>query len=62
VVLAFDVIVFRWAVQVSSKLDASRMLVTEKVSTVGQDSPQEFHGRRPGLVRGFHPAWGGGGR
>jgi small neutral amino acid transporter SnatA (MarC family) len=31
VVLAFDVIVFRWAVQVSSKLDASRMLVTEKV-------------------------------
>jgi small neutral amino acid transporter SnatA (MarC family) len=31
VVLALDVIVFRWAVQVSSKLDASRMLVTEKV-------------------------------
>jgi small neutral amino acid transporter SnatA (MarC family) len=31
VVLAFDVIVFRWAVQVSNKLDASRMLVTEKV-------------------------------
>jgi small neutral amino acid transporter SnatA (MarC family) len=31
VVLAFDVVVFRWAVQVSSKLDASRMLVTEKV-------------------------------
>ena len=30
-VLAFDVVVFRWAVQVSSKLDASRMLVTEKV-------------------------------
>jgi small neutral amino acid transporter SnatA (MarC family) len=30
-VLAVDVIVFRWAVQVSSKLDASRMLVTEKV-------------------------------
>jgi small neutral amino acid transporter SnatA (MarC family) len=30
-VLAFDVAVFRWAVQVSSKLDASRMLVTEKV-------------------------------
>jgi len=30
-VLVFDVIVFRWAVQVSSKLDASRMLVTEKV-------------------------------
>ena len=30
-VLAFDVLVFRWAVQVSSKLDASRMLVTEKV-------------------------------
>jgi small neutral amino acid transporter SnatA (MarC family) len=31
VVLAFDVAVFRWAVQVSSKLDESRMLVTEKV-------------------------------
>ena len=31
VVLGFDVVVFRWAVQVSSKLDASRMLVTEKV-------------------------------
>jgi small neutral amino acid transporter SnatA (MarC family) len=31
VVLALDVVVFRWAVQVSSKLDASRMLVTEKV-------------------------------
>jgi multiple antibiotic resistance protein len=31
VVLAFDVVVFRWAVQVSGKLDASRMLVTEKV-------------------------------
>jgi small neutral amino acid transporter SnatA (MarC family) len=31
VVLAFDAVVFRWAVQVSSKLDASRMLVTEKV-------------------------------
>ena len=31
VVLALDVAVFRWAVQVSSKLDASRMLVTEKV-------------------------------
>ena len=30
-VLAFDVVVFRGAVQVSSKLDASRMLVTEKV-------------------------------
>ncbi len=30
-VLAFDVVVFRWAVQVSSKLDPSRMLVTEKV-------------------------------
>jgi multiple antibiotic resistance protein len=30
-VLAFDVAVFRWAVQVSSKLDTSRMLVTEKV-------------------------------
>lgn len=30
-VLAFDVVVFRLAVQVSSKLDASRMLVTEKV-------------------------------
>jgi small neutral amino acid transporter SnatA (MarC family) len=31
VVLAFDVVVFRWAVQVASKLDSSRMLVTEKV-------------------------------
>ena len=31
VVLAIDVAVFRWAVQISSKLDASRMLVTEKV-------------------------------
>ena len=31
VVLAFDAVVFRWAVQVSSKLDPSRMLVTEKV-------------------------------
>ncbi len=30
-VLALDVITFRFAVQVSSKLDASRMLVTEKV-------------------------------
>ncbi len=30
-VLVLDVLVFRWAVQVSSKLDASRMLVTEKV-------------------------------
>jgi small neutral amino acid transporter SnatA (MarC family) len=30
-VLAFDVVVFRWAVQIGSKLDASRMLVTEKV-------------------------------
>ena len=31
VILALDVVVFRWAVQVSSDLDASRMLVTEKV-------------------------------
>ena len=31
VVLALDIVVFRWAVQVSSKLDAGRMLVTEKV-------------------------------
>ena len=31
VVLALDIAVFRWAVQVSSKLDESRMLVTEKV-------------------------------
>ena len=31
VVLAIDVVVFRFAVQVASKLDASRMLVTEKV-------------------------------
>ena len=31
VVLALDVAVFRWAVQISSKLDAGRMLVTEKV-------------------------------
>ncbi len=30
-VLALDAVIFRWAVQVSSKLDASRMLVTEKV-------------------------------
>jgi len=31
VVLVFDVVVFRFAAAVSSKLDASRMLVTEKV-------------------------------
>ena len=31
VVLVLDVVVFRWAVKVSSHLDASRMLVTEKV-------------------------------
>jgi small neutral amino acid transporter SnatA (MarC family) len=31
VVLVLDLVVFRWAVQVSSKLDAGRMLVTEKV-------------------------------
>jgi small neutral amino acid transporter SnatA (MarC family) len=31
VILALDVVVFRWAVRVSSHLDASRMLVTEKV-------------------------------
>ena len=31
VVLALDIVIFRWAVQVGSKLDASRMLVTEKV-------------------------------
>ena len=30
-VLALNVVVFRWAVQVSNHLDASRMLVTEKV-------------------------------
>ena len=30
-ILAIDVVVFRWAVQVSSHLDASRMLVTEKI-------------------------------
>ena len=30
-VLAFDVAVFRWAVHIGSKLDASRMLITEKV-------------------------------
>jgi small neutral amino acid transporter SnatA (MarC family) len=30
-VLVFDVVIFRWAVQVSSKLDMGRMLVTEKV-------------------------------
>jgi small neutral amino acid transporter SnatA (MarC family) len=29
--LALDVAVFRWVVQVSNHLDASRMLVTEKV-------------------------------
>jgi multiple antibiotic resistance protein len=31
VMLALDVVVFRWAVHVSSHLDESRMLVTEKV-------------------------------
>jgi multiple antibiotic resistance protein len=31
VVLALDVLVFRWAVQVSNHLDKSRMLITEKV-------------------------------
>jgi len=31
VILALDIVVFRWAVQVSSHLDANRMLVTEKV-------------------------------
>ncbi len=31
VILALDIVVFRWAVQVSDHLDASRMLVTEKV-------------------------------
>jgi len=31
VILALDVVVFRWAVQVSNHLDPSRMLVTEKV-------------------------------
>jgi small neutral amino acid transporter SnatA (MarC family) len=31
VILTLDIVVFRWAVQVSSHLDASRMLVTEKV-------------------------------
>jgi small neutral amino acid transporter SnatA (MarC family) len=31
VVLALDVVVFRWAVQISSKLDEGRMQVTEKV-------------------------------
>jgi small neutral amino acid transporter SnatA (MarC family) len=31
VVLVLDVVVFRWAAAVSSKLDESRMLVTEKV-------------------------------
>ncbi len=30
-ILAIDVVVFRWAVQVSSHLDPSRMLVTEKI-------------------------------
>jgi multiple antibiotic resistance protein len=30
-ILAIDIAVFRWAVQVSNQLDASRMLVTEKV-------------------------------
>jgi small neutral amino acid transporter SnatA (MarC family) len=37
-VLALDVVVFRWAVQVSNHLDASRMLVTEKV--LGFSSPR----------------------
>jgi multiple antibiotic resistance protein len=31
VVLVLDVVIFRWAVKISSHLDASRMLVTEKV-------------------------------
>ena len=31
VILAVDVVVFRWAVHVSNHLDASRMLVTEKI-------------------------------
>ena len=31
VILALDVAVFRWAVQVSNHLDAGRMLVTEKI-------------------------------
>jgi small neutral amino acid transporter SnatA (MarC family) len=31
VILALDVVVFRWAVQVSNHMDASRMLVTEKI-------------------------------
>jgi small neutral amino acid transporter SnatA (MarC family) len=31
VILALDVLVFRWAVQVSSHLDPGRMLVTEKI-------------------------------
>src|SRR5271163_4460216 len=31
VILALDVVVFRWAVQVSSHLDPGRMLVTEKI-------------------------------
>jgi small neutral amino acid transporter SnatA (MarC family) len=31
VILALDVGVFRWAVQVSHHLDAGRMLVTEKI-------------------------------
>jgi small neutral amino acid transporter SnatA (MarC family) len=31
VILALDVVVFRWAVQVSNHLDPSRMLVTEKI-------------------------------
>ena len=31
VVLALDVLVFRWAVQIGDKLDPGRMLVTEKV-------------------------------
>jgi multiple antibiotic resistance protein len=38
VVLALDVVVFRWAAAVSSKLDASRMLVTERCS--GSCSPR----------------------
>jgi small neutral amino acid transporter SnatA (MarC family) len=31
VILALDILVFRWAVQVSSHLDPGRMLVTEKI-------------------------------
>ena len=50
VILALDVAVFRWAVQVSSHMNASRMLVTEK-SFVPWGTPlrRENSGRSPAV-------------